>query len=205
MFAWAPGVRLDVDVVGAREQRQRAVAGEVLGDVHVLAAAVVALAGQALGVLVRQPRALRLEHRRVDVVLARDQLDLVAPGDDAPPPSPPTARGPGPRSTPRRRPARSPDGWRSPARRWRRTRADLLARRTRARVARGRSVGTRGAPRRGPRGSSYLPTSGTFDGREPFADLRRHTIRGATTMPRRYRRWDRGPARARRASDARRS
>ena len=76
-MAWAPGVRLDVDVVGAREQRQRAVAGEVLGDVHVLAAAVVALAGQALGVLVGEPRALRLEHRRVDVVLARDQLDLV--------------------------------------------------------------------------------------------------------------------------------
>ena len=44
-----------------------------------LAAAVVALAGQALGVLVGQPRALRLHAPRAnDVVLAGDQLDLLA-------------------------------------------------------------------------------------------------------------------------------
>ena len=48
-------VRLDVDVLGAGEERERALLGEPLGDVDVLAAAVVALAGQALGVLVRQP------------------------------------------------------------------------------------------------------------------------------------------------------
>ena len=70
-------VRLDVDVLRTREQRERALLGEPLGDVDVLAAAVVALAGQALGVLVRQPRALGLHDRGRDVVLARDELDLV--------------------------------------------------------------------------------------------------------------------------------
>ena len=69
-------MRLDVDVLGAREERERPLLGERLDDVDELAAAVVAPAGLALGVLVRQPRALRLEHRRRDVVLARDQLDL---------------------------------------------------------------------------------------------------------------------------------
>ena len=77
MLAWAPGVGLDVDVLGAREELERTLLGEPLGDVDELAAAVVALAGQALGVLVRQPAALRLEDRRVDVVLAGDELDLV--------------------------------------------------------------------------------------------------------------------------------
>ena len=72
------GVGLDVDVLGAREERQRALLGERLGDVHVLAAAVVALARQALGVLVREPRALGLHHRGERVVLAGDELDLVA-------------------------------------------------------------------------------------------------------------------------------
>ena len=70
-------VRLDVDVLGAREEGEGALLGEPLGDVDVLAAAVVALAGQALGVLVGQPRALGLHHRRGDVVLAGDELDLV--------------------------------------------------------------------------------------------------------------------------------
>ena len=55
-----PGVGLDVDVLGAREERQRPLLGERLGDVDVLAAAVVALARQSLGVLVRQPAALGL-------------------------------------------------------------------------------------------------------------------------------------------------
>ena len=50
----------------------------VLGDVDVLAAAVVAPARQALGVLVGQHRALRLQHGAADDVLGRDQLDLVA-------------------------------------------------------------------------------------------------------------------------------
>ncbi len=70
-------VRLDVHVVGAWEQGQRTGAGKLLHHVHVLAATVVALAGEALGVLVRQPRTLRLVDRLVDVVLARDELDLV--------------------------------------------------------------------------------------------------------------------------------
>ncbi len=70
-------VGLDVDVLGAREQGERALLGEALGDVDELAAAVVALARQALGVLVRQPRALGLHDRGRDVVLAGDELDLV--------------------------------------------------------------------------------------------------------------------------------
>ena len=72
-----PRVGLDVDVLGAGEQRQGALLGEPLGDVDELAAAVVALARQALGVLVGEPAALRLEDRREDVVLAGDELDLV--------------------------------------------------------------------------------------------------------------------------------
>ena len=68
---------LDVDVLGARVERQRPLLGEQLGDVDELAAAVVALAGQALGVLVRQPAALGLHDGGGDVVLARDQLDVV--------------------------------------------------------------------------------------------------------------------------------
>ena len=70
-------VRLDVDVLGAGEQLQGPVAGEVLGDVDELAAAVIALAGQALGVLVRQPAALGLHDGGRRVVLRGDQLDLV--------------------------------------------------------------------------------------------------------------------------------
>jgi hypothetical protein len=70
-------VALDVDVLRPREQLERTLLGEPLGDVNELAPAVVALAGQALGVLVRQPAALGLEHGRIDVVLAGDELDLV--------------------------------------------------------------------------------------------------------------------------------
>ena len=71
------GVRLDVDVLGAGEQLEGPLLGEPLGDVDVLAAAVVALAGQPLGVLVRQPAALGLHDRGEGVVLAGDELDLV--------------------------------------------------------------------------------------------------------------------------------
>ena len=69
-------MRLHVGVVGA-EQLLRAVDGELLGHVHVLAAAVVALARIALGVLVGEHRPLRLEHARTGVVLGGDQLDVV--------------------------------------------------------------------------------------------------------------------------------
>ena len=49
---------------------------QVLGDVHDLAPAVVALARVALGVLVRHHRAHRLQHRLGDEVLGRDQLEV---------------------------------------------------------------------------------------------------------------------------------
>ena len=77
MFACAPGVRLHVGVVGA-EERLGAVDRELLELVDDLAAAVVALPGIALGVLVRRHGADRLEDRRPGEVLRRDQLDLVA-------------------------------------------------------------------------------------------------------------------------------
>ena len=54
-----------------------AVDGELLDLVHDLAAAVVALAGIALGVLVGERRAHRLDHRAAGEVLARDQLEAV--------------------------------------------------------------------------------------------------------------------------------
>ncbi len=69
-------VGLDVDELGAREDGQGALLGEALHDVDVLAAAVVALARLALGVLVGEPRAVGLEDRARGVVLAGDELDL---------------------------------------------------------------------------------------------------------------------------------
>ncbi len=70
-------VRLDVRVLGA-EQLLRAVDRELLDLVDDLAAAVVALAGVTLGVLVRRHRADGLEHGRPGEVLRGDQLDLAA-------------------------------------------------------------------------------------------------------------------------------
>ena len=70
-------VRLHVRVLGA-EQLLRAVDRGLLDLVDDLAAAVVAPAGIALGVLVRRHRADRLEHGRPGEVLGRDQLDLPA-------------------------------------------------------------------------------------------------------------------------------
>ena len=69
-------VGLDVHELGTREEGQRALLGEALHDVHVLAAAVVALARLAFGVLVGEPGAVGLEDRAGGVVLARDELDL---------------------------------------------------------------------------------------------------------------------------------
>ena len=63
-----PGVRLDVHVLRA-EHLLGPVDGQLLGDVDPLAAAVVALARIALGVLVGEYRALRGEHRGARVVL----------------------------------------------------------------------------------------------------------------------------------------
>ena len=67
------GVRLDVGVLGA-EQRLRAVDRELLDHVDVLAAAVVALAGIALRVLVGQHAALALEDGLRHEVLRGDHL-----------------------------------------------------------------------------------------------------------------------------------
>jgi hypothetical protein len=68
------GVRLDVGVLGS-EQRGGAVDGELLGDVDPLAAAVVAAAGVALGVLVGEHRALAFEHGARHEVLRGDHLE----------------------------------------------------------------------------------------------------------------------------------
>ena len=68
-------VRLHVGGLGAKQPLD-AVDGQLLGHVHVLAAAVVALARVALGVLVGQLRALRGHHRGRGVVFAGDQLDV---------------------------------------------------------------------------------------------------------------------------------
>ena len=69
-------MRLHVGVIGA-EQLLDAVDGQLLGDIHVLAAAVVALARIAFRVLVGQLAALRLHHPRAGIVLAGDQLDVI--------------------------------------------------------------------------------------------------------------------------------
>src|SRR5690606_35386539 len=70
------GVGLDIGVVGA-EQLLEAVDGKLLGHVDVFAAAVVALARVAFGVLVGQLAALGLHHPWAGVVLAGDQLDVI--------------------------------------------------------------------------------------------------------------------------------
>src|SRR5262249_31622978 len=59
------------------EELLRAVNRELLCDVDELAATVVALAGESLGVLVRELRPLGREHVRARVVLRGDQLDVV--------------------------------------------------------------------------------------------------------------------------------
>src|SRR5689334_3112735 len=69
-------VRLHVGMLGL-EERLRAIDGELLHFVDHLAPAVVALAGQAFGVFVRERRAHRFEHRDGHEVLARDQLEPV--------------------------------------------------------------------------------------------------------------------------------
>src|SRR5207244_4665382 len=57
--------------------RLRPLDGKRFDSIDVLAAAVVALAWVALGVLVVKERAERLEHRRAGDVLGRDQLERV--------------------------------------------------------------------------------------------------------------------------------
>ncbi len=69
------GVRLNIDVFRF-EKLLRAVPGQVLHLVGPLASTVVALAGVALGVLVRQDAAGGFEHGFRGEILAGDQLDL---------------------------------------------------------------------------------------------------------------------------------
>lgn len=73
-------VRLHVhghlDPGGFAEELLRTRDRELFDDVNVLAAAVVAAAGVALGVLVGEHRPLRREHRGRGVVFAGDQLDV---------------------------------------------------------------------------------------------------------------------------------
>ena len=71
------GVRLDIGMVGAEEPRH-AVDGQTLDLVDVVAAAVIARAGVALGVLIRQVAAHGLHHGRARKILGRDQLQMVA-------------------------------------------------------------------------------------------------------------------------------
>ena len=68
-------VRLDVGVLGA-EQLLQAVPSHVLGNIDPLAAAIVALARQPFGVLVREHRTGGLEHGIAHVVLRGDQFEL---------------------------------------------------------------------------------------------------------------------------------
>ena len=68
-----PGVRLHVGVRRA-EEGLRVVGGEALDGVDVLAAGVEPVPHGALGVLVREPRAHRQQHRRRGIVLAGDEL-----------------------------------------------------------------------------------------------------------------------------------
>ena len=76
-FAVAPECGWTFANVGA-EQRLRPLDRELLGDVDLFAAAVVAATGVALGVLVGQHRALRLQHRDGHEVLGRDHLEIPA-------------------------------------------------------------------------------------------------------------------------------
>ena len=62
----------------AVEQLFRALDGQVLGNIDELAAAIVTPTGIALGVLVGQNRALRLQHCGRDDVFGCDQFDLIS-------------------------------------------------------------------------------------------------------------------------------
>src|SRR5512140_3862340 len=67
---------LNIRVIGT-EDLLRAIDGELLDLVDELAAAVIPLSGKAFGILVREWRAHRLEHRLGNEIFARDELDAV--------------------------------------------------------------------------------------------------------------------------------
>ena len=70
------GVGLNVGMFGT-EQSLHAVDGQLLGSIDELAAAVVALAGIALSILVRELGALGCHHGGRRVVLRGDELDVL--------------------------------------------------------------------------------------------------------------------------------
>ena len=72
----AAGIGLNIRETGP-EQLLGALDGQVLDDVDVFAAAIIALAGVALGIFVGQDRALGLKHSLGHDVFRGDQLDLV--------------------------------------------------------------------------------------------------------------------------------
>ena len=75
-FACAPEWGCTLARLGA-EQLLHPLDGEQLGDVDVLAAAVIALARITLGVLVGELRPLRGQHGGAGVILRGDELDVV--------------------------------------------------------------------------------------------------------------------------------
>ncbi len=72
----AAGVRLHIDVLGA-EQLLGAIAGQIFDHVDVLAAAVIAPAGIAFGIFVREHAADGLHDGGADVVFAGDHFQAV--------------------------------------------------------------------------------------------------------------------------------
>ncbi len=70
------GVRLHVSVVGS-EQFLSAIDRQLLNDIDVFTAAVVAFARVTFGIFVGQLRALRLHHARAGVVFGGDQFDVL--------------------------------------------------------------------------------------------------------------------------------
>ncbi len=70
------GMRLHVGVGGA-EELFGTVDGELFHDIDVLAAAVIALARIALGVLVREDRALGFQHPGTGVIFRGDQFEVL--------------------------------------------------------------------------------------------------------------------------------
>ena len=71
-----PGVRLDIRKVGTK-QRLGAIDCELLDHIHMLAPAVIALAGIALCVLVGEQRTGRFENAGAGMILGSDKLDMV--------------------------------------------------------------------------------------------------------------------------------
>ena len=73
LIGLAAGMRLDIGVFGAKELLG-ALDGEVFRHIHILAAAVVTLAGQALSILVGHDGAQGFQHRLANEILGGDQL-----------------------------------------------------------------------------------------------------------------------------------